>query len=324
MALTRSPNELDDRTAMGLPPALVRRAPGRPLARHRDLLAADEGTLAATAESPAEPFDRRLAAGTLLGLLGDPRAPGWGPPMVTVPGATVRLGLAAERVPEVVRAWAHAGVRDSWIEKECPRHEVRVEPFRLMRYPVTNREYRRFLEDTGLPHLPTGWPFGVHPEHAANHPVWTVAPEAADAYAAWLAARTGRRFRLPTEAEWEYAASAGDGREHPWGDVFHPHAANTVEAGPLSTTPIGIYPAGRSPFGALDMAGNVEEYVAGDYAPYPGGRLVEDELQRQSPAYRIARGGSFSRFGDLTRCSRRHGWYAKPIYAVGFRLAEDL
>lgn len=309
---------------MGLPPTVVRRVRGRPLARHPDLLGAGAAVLVRIAESADEPFERRLAAGTLLGLVGDPRAPGWDPPMVTVLGATVQIGLSSERVGGVVRAWAHAGVRDSWIEKECPRHEVRIESFRIMRYPVTSREYLRFLEATGLPHLPTGWQFGVPPEHAPNHPVWTVKPEAADAYAAWLAACTRRRFRLPTEAEWEYAASGGDGREHPWGNVFDPNAANTVEAGPLTTTPIGIYPSGRSPFGALDMAGNVEEYVANRYEPYPGGHLIEDELQRQSPGYRIARGGSFTRFGDLTRCSRRHGWYAKPIYAIGFRLAEDV
>ncbi|MFD0385194.1 formylglycine-generating enzyme family protein [Streptomyces stramineus] len=141
--------------------------------------------------------------------------------------------------------------------------------FRIALHPVTNAEYRLFLEDTGSTWLPTSWRFGVYPELLANHPVWTVPAEAADAYAAWLAARTGRAFRLPTEAEWEYAASGGDGREFPWGDAFVPGNANTVEEGPLTTTPIGVHPAGRSPFGVHDLAGNVEEYVADDYAPTP-------------------------------------------------------
>jgi formylglycine-generating enzyme required for sulfatase activity len=164
----------------------------------------------------------------------------------------------------------------------------------------------------------------VYPHHLANHPVWTVPPEAADAYAQWLSQRTGRSFRLPSESEWEYAATGGDSREFPWGDEFRPDLANTIEQGPLSTTPVGIYPLGRSPFGCDDMAGNVEEYVADEYRPYPGGANVDDELSSEAAVYRIARGGSYTRYGDLARCRRRHGWYDKPIYPMGFRLAETL
>ncbi len=106
------------------------------------------------------------------------------------------------------------------------------------------------------------------------------------------------------------------------GEEFQPEAANTVEAGPLTTTPIGIYPEGRGPFGLSDMAGNVEEYVADVYRPYPAGVPITDDLRRTQGDYRIARGGSFARYGDLARCRRRHGWYDKQIYAIGFRLAE--
>jgi formylglycine-generating enzyme required for sulfatase activity len=83
-----------------------------------------------------------------------------------------------------------------------------------------------------------------------------------------------------------------------------------------------MYPAGRSPFGAADMGGNVEEYVADDYRPYPGGETVEDDLGGRVP-YRVARGGGFTRFADLARCRRRHGWYHRDMYAMGFRLAES-
>ena len=78
--------------------------------------------------------------------------------------------------------------------------------------------------------------------------------EAADEYAGWLSRRTGRAFRLPSEAEWEYAASGGTAREFPWGDEFTPDRANSVEFGPLTTTPVGMYPLGRSAFGIDDMA----------------------------------------------------------------------
>jgi formylglycine-generating enzyme required for sulfatase activity len=308
---------------MGLPEAFVARGPRAALEGMHDLLALQPAVLAALAEDPREPFARRLAAGTVLGLVGDPRIRPEQPQTVDVPGATVELGLDPARVASVVETWSHAGVIEPWIRKESPRYRVAIAPFRLMRYPVTNLEYRLFLEDTGLPLLPTGWRFGVYPGHAANHPVWTVTPEAAEQYAAWLSRLSGRRFRLPSEAEWEYAASGGDGREFPWGDAFGPERANTVEHGPLSTTPVGIHPAGRSPFGCDDMAGNVEEYTADDYRPYPGGDLIKDDLLGGTDTYRVARGGSFTRYGDLARCRRRHGRYSKPIYAMGFRLAED-
>ncbi|MGH3830470.1 MAG: formylglycine-generating enzyme family protein [Pseudonocardiaceae bacterium] len=317
-----NPNLLDDRSAMGLPKHLVTRLPEDIFGKNRDLLDRDVNVLVAVVESAGESFARRFVAASLLGLIGDPRIRPQDPVMVDVPAARVRIGLARQRVAEVVRTWWHVGVVSTWIEKECPEHHARVAAFRIARYPVTNAEYRRFLADTGAPWPPSSWTFGSYPHHLANHPVWTVPPEAADAYAAWLATVTGRGFRLPTEAEWEYAASGGDGREHPWGQEFDCNATNTVESGPLTTTPVGIYPTGRSPFGVDDMGGNVEEYVADTYHPYPGGEPIADDLQQQRGEYRIARGGSFTRYGDLTRCRRRHGWYDKPIYAMGFRLSE--
>lgn len=317
-----NPNTLSDRAAMGLPDTFASRTGTRPLHRHPDLYGVPADALVEVAQDSAQPYSRRLAAGSLLGLLGDPRVRVDDPPMADVPAARVRLGLDDDRVAGVTERWRHAGVQPDWIAKECPSYEVDLAAFRIAVHPVTNAEYRCFLEDTAGTVLPTSWRFGAYPQELDNHPVWTVPPEAADAYAAWLAARTGRAFRLPTEAEWEYAASGGDGREFPWGEAFGPGAANTVEHGPLTTTPIGVHPSGVSPFGAHDMAGNVEEYTADEYRPYPGGTGVHDDLMATTGDYRIARGGSFTRFGDLARCRRRHGWYRREIYAMGFRLAE--
>ncbi|MEU3986178.1 SUMF1/EgtB/PvdO family nonheme iron enzyme [Streptomyces sp. NPDC026672] len=309
---------------MGLPETFAERiAPDALADAYARLAGRRPGALARTAEDGGRPWTERFAAGCLLALAGDPRIEPLAPRMVDVPAAKVTLGLAPERVAEVTRAWADVGVVEEWIAKEAPEYIADVAAFRIARHPVTNHEFRAFLTDTGARWLPTSWQFGIYPAHLANHPVWTVPPEAADAYADWLSRRTGRAFRLPTEAEWEYAAGGGDGREFPWGEGFGPDRANTVEHGPLTTTPVGIYPAGRSPFGADDMGGNVEEYVADDYRPYPGGEAVDDDLLRTTAAYRIARGGSFTRYGDLARCRRRHGWYRKPFYAMGFRLVED-
>ena len=319
-----NPNTLTDREAMGLPEAFAERTAGDALAGAcRRLAGRGVEELAAAAGNPGLPWAERFTAGSLLALAGDPRIDCLDPAMVDVPARRVRLGLAPERVAEVTGAWAHVGVIEEWIAKETPEYEADIAAFRIARYPVTNSEYRTFLAETGGQELPTSWVFGIYPVQLANHPVWTVPPEAADAYAAWLSARTGRAFRLPTEAEWEYAAGGGDGRDFPWGQEWGPDRANTVEEGPVTTTPVGIYPAGRSAFGADDMGGNVEEYVADDYRAYPGGELVADDLMRSADSYRIARGGSFTRYGDLARCRRRHGWYRKPFYAMGFRLAED-
>lgn len=317
-----NPNELADREAMGLPDSLVERLPSDVFSRHATLFRESPDRLAAICADAGEPFERRYAAGSVLGLVGDPRIRPDDPELVSVPGADVAIGLPPGKVAEVVDRWAPVGVIDEWIRKECPRHVVSVAAFRIMRYPVTNLEYREFLNDQGVDALPTSWRFGVYPHHLANHPVWTVRPADADAYARWLSARTGRRFRLPTEVEWEYAASGGEPRQYPWGEEFLPDHANTVEAGPLTTTPVGIYPAGRSPFGVDDLGGNVEEFVADDYTPYPGGDTIADDLVRNGNSYRLARGGSFTRYGDLTRCTRRHGWFERDFYAMGFRLVQ--
>ncbi|WP_246562282.1 formylglycine-generating enzyme family protein [Streptomyces roseirectus] len=328
---------IGDRQAMRLPPQFQGRCEPDVLGEHAArLLGEYPGALARIAEDPAAPFERRYMAATLCGLVGDPRVRPEDPAMVDVPAARVRVGLDEARIPAILERWPDAGLKEAYLRKECPAHDVEIGAFRIMRYPVTNLEYRRFLEDTGARWLPTSWQFGCYPDQLGNHPVWTVPAQAADAYAEWLAERTGRAFRLPTEAEWEYAATGGEPREYPWGDTFDEHAANTSEAGPLSTTPVGVYPAGASPFGVLDLAGNVEEYTADDYGPYPGGELIADDLVpypggmrsgdarlRSLSTYRIVRGGSFTRGGDLARCRRRHGLYDRSHYAVGFRLAES-
>jgi formylglycine-generating enzyme required for sulfatase activity len=317
-----NPNDLGTRAAMGLPDAVVRRTAIGLLADDRDLLGFTPADLARIVESPDVHQGRRLAAGALLALLGDPRIEPLAPQMVFVPAQAARLGSPAEEVEAVTAQWAHVGVVREWILKEFPAHTREIAAFRIARYPVTNCEFLMYLEDTAADELPSSWRFGAYPAHLSNHPVWTVSPQQADAYAAWLSARTGRRFRLPSEAEWELAAAGPERRAYPWGDTFDPGLANTVEEGPLQTTPVGCYPRGASPFGLLDMAGNVEEFVSGDYTAYPGGPSVTDDLAR-SGAYRVARGGSFTRFGDLARTRRRHGWFDRDLYAIGFRLAED-
>jgi formylglycine-generating enzyme required for sulfatase activity len=260
----------------------------------------------------------------LLALVGDPRICVERPAMVDILGGDVEIGLPSDEVGTILDRFVGLGIDRSWIEKECPRHQVTLSPYRLARYPVTNAEYRVFLLDTGHSELPSSWHFRRFPQERANHPVYTISAESADGYARWLAQRTGRGFRLPTEAEWEWAAAGPERREFPWGAIFDADLANTAETGLFSSSPVGAFVRGESPFGLADMAGNVEEYVSDVYAAYPGGSFVTDHLVQLQGRYRVARGSSFARFRDLARTRRRHGHNPKSAtYAMGFRLAEN-
>ncbi|MFJ8689324.1 formylglycine-generating enzyme family protein [Micromonospora wenchangensis] len=278
--------------------------------------------LVALVEDPAATLADRLAAGAVLALLGDPRT-GERPAVRPVPGGPVEIGLPADRVAAVTAAWAHVGVEEPWIAKENPAHRVVLADYWIGTYPVTNAEYRRYLADTPDAPRPRTWYLGAYPWDRGNHPVAGVRPADADGYAGWLTRRTGHPWRLPTEAEWEHAAKGPAGTDFPWGDRFDPAAANTRETGVHTTTPVGAFPAGRSWCGAYDLAGNVEEYVADDYRPYPGGHPVHDDLVATIGRYRVARGGSFARHGDLARTRRRHGGHPGPLYPIGFRLASS-
>ncbi|MDC9606774.1 formylglycine-generating enzyme family protein [Xenorhabdus griffiniae] len=159
----------------------------------------------------------------------------------------------------------------------------------------------------------------------ANHPVYSVTLFDIEKYIEWLNQKTHENYRLPTEVEWELAASGGKKREFPWGDKFNAFLLNTVETGIYMTTPVGMFSAGQSPFGVMDMAGNVEEFVDNNYYVYPGGKLQKDHLNGMTETYRVARGGSFARFSDLARTTRRHGKFPhfdREIFAMGFRLAK--
>jgi len=285
----------------------------------------DQAELMGLVENPKALLPVRIAAGQILALIGDPRIDTFHPSMISIAGGTVKIGLEPEKVDQVLIDFDGLGLDRKWIDKECPRHAIALKPFAIGRYPVTNQEYRDFLKDTRLDLIPKNWDYRSFPAAQSNHPVYTVTAEMADAYCAWLSEKTGQRYRLPTESEWEFAAAGPEGLEFPWGNDFRFDHANTAEVGLFASTPIGVFVEGASPFGVLDMAGNVEEYVADAYQAYPGGVLVSDHLTEIHGTYRVARGGTFARFRDLARTRRRHGYNPNAsVYAMGFRLACDL
>ncbi|MEE2745003.1 MAG: SUMF1/EgtB/PvdO family nonheme iron enzyme [Bdellovibrionota bacterium] len=317
-------NKMSHREAMGLPEYYKNgRVDQKKLeAAIKSLSGLKENVLAEIIESKEKDFYDRYAAGIILSTSGDPRINCYEPQMIQINTKDkVIIGLSKNKVSEVYEKYKKIGVIEEWIQKETPEVSATILPFKIAKYPVTNLEYLEFLTDTLYPELPTSWEFGIFPSSKANCPVYTVSCEAADTYCLWLSKKTGRSFRLPSEFEWEFAAAGPLKNVFPWGNQFHPDVTNTVESGLFQSSPVGLFPKGASYFGVMDMGGNVEEYVSNDYFPY-GEETIQDDLSSTLGQYRVARGGSFTRFEDLARCSRRHGRFPSDIYVMGFRVAE--
>ncbi len=147
-------------------------------------------------------------------------------------------------------------------------------------YPVTNADYRRFVDATGH-RVPPHWTGGRCPEPAASHPVAMVSRDDAQAYARWAAKA------LPTSAQWEKAARGVDGLTYPWGDVPDPARCNVRRSGIGGTTPADWFDNGASPYGVLDLCGNVWEWCDTrthvDRSELKGGSFVSS-LDRATPA----------------------------------------
>jgi len=252
--------------------------------------------------------------------------------LIDVPGATFMMGSSMGEVDRTEREWrdslldpAYRPVFRRWLMKEYPAHPVHVAAFRMARFPVRNDEYRQFLDASGPEAPKRPIPESLARRLPDDHPVWGVGLAEAQAFIAWRAARDGLPWRLPTEAEWEWAAAGPQGRRYPFGDDFDPARCNTAESGRATSSAVGAHPGGASCWGIEDLAGNVEEWTASAFQPYPGSAPVDDDLMRiLGPGYAVLRGGSFELGGDLARTRRRHGPHpGAPFRITGFRLALD-
>lgn len=233
------------------------------------------------------------------------------------------------------------GSDDPQIKDACrPQHTIEIAAYCIGRRPVTHADYQRFIHDNPdypVPYSPMRFaqPYNwdrdsrTFPRGLADHPVVLVAWQDARAYCRWLSEVTGYHCRLPTEAEWEKAAAAEQQarkRVYPWGDVFDEARCNVDAHGALrlKSSSVGQYsPAGDSPYGLMDMAGNVWEWTGSLYRPYPydadDGREdagVDDQ--------RVVRGGAYNEGPLLARCAWRNGVPPDLRAAnVGFRVACD-
>ncbi len=202
---------------------------------------------------------------------------------------------------------------DSGNEDETPQQEMVLSAFNIDLYPVTNAEYKAFVSASGHA-APRHWKDGTPAAGLENHPVVWVTWADAEAYCAWA----GKR--LPTELEWEKAARGDDGRQYPWGDVFDAALCNSKESNIKTTSPVGNYPQGVSPYGLFDIAGNVWEWTADWYEGYRGTLY---ELSRYGQQFRVLRGGSWYDGQDQVRTTTRKSFDPNQGFStIGFRCAE--
>jgi formylglycine-generating enzyme required for sulfatase activity len=196
-------------------------------------------------------------------------------------------------------------------DDEKPQHELTLDSYWIGKTPVTNAQFRPFVEGDGYTNqdywTEAGWQWKeeegiVQPRfwddtewNGDDYPVVGISWFEAVAYARWVSAQTGEELRLPTEAEWEKAARGPEGLIWPWGNEWVAGRANSEDARIGKTTPVGSYPDGASPYGVLDMAGNVWEWTATKWRKdYP--YTLEDEWTEAylaGDAVRMIRGGSW-------------------------------
>lgn len=191
--------------------------------------------------------------------------------------------------------------RQEYLSWQMPQHRVWLSAYYIGKYPVTNAEYAVFIRETDAP-APRCWSDPAPPTGEEDHPVGAIRWQDACDYCAWLAAASGKPYRLPTEAEWEKAARGTDGRFYPWGDDWDPQRLNSREAGPGKLMAVGSYsPQGDSPYGVAEMAGGLWEWVSDWFDPlaYRDRQDIRDPKGPATGTMHILRGGAFNLDGLL-------------------------
>jgi formylglycine-generating enzyme required for sulfatase activity len=200
-------------------------------------------------------------------------------------------------------------------DDEKPIHEVELAGFWIMQTPVTNEQYSKGVA-AGACRKPNNqrWNQAEYAQHPVTHVDWQQASD----YAAWAGGR------LPTEAEWEKAARGTDGRTYPWGNDMPTAQFLNFNYSKGDTTAVGSYAQGASPYGALDMAGNVWEWTADWYAvDYYENSPAQEPPGPAEGSLRTLRGGSFYNIEDDVRCAYRgYNYPNNRNYNVGFRVVS--
>ena len=229
------------------------------------------------------------------------------PQMVQIPAGKFLMGTTKEQAQQVIKEGGEDWKK--WVEWEQPQHHVELSEYSIGKYPITNREYQAFVRDAKYT-PPRGWDGDQFAAEKGSHPIVNVSWNDAVAYCKWLSEKSGKPYRLPTEAEWEKAARGEDGQVYPWGDQFDPKKANTREANIGDTSEVGQFsPQGDSLYGCTDMAGNVWEWCndwfgENEYKDRTG-KTTKDPQGAQDGSSRVLRGGSFDYYHRGARCAVR-------------------
>jgi formylglycine-generating enzyme required for sulfatase activity len=251
--------------------------------------------------------------------------------MVLVPAGQYVAGSTPEErnaaYDDYLKTAGHDTARDKkWFEGEEDRHVAVLPAYRIDLMPVTQAEYAEFVA-AGLAPAPTIdraawqaqgfvqdysvvqrflWADGRPPAGREEHPVVLVTWREAENYCAWRGRLRGEPRRLPTEAEYEKAARGEGGLAYPWGNLFEPDKLNSAVNGPGDTTPVGQYVDGKSPFGVLELAGNVFQWTS---TKYKHGHMT-------------VKGSAWEDYGGIGRGASRHGRAIDARHIiVGFRCA---
>jgi formylglycine-generating enzyme required for sulfatase activity len=236
--------------------------------------------------------------------------------MIFIPEGEFLMGASDAQVEEALELarYRHPKAVKSWFADEAPMARVTTEAYLMDKYPVTNEQFEKFVNATNYK-AHGDWRRHYTPGKE-THPAVMVSWDDANAYARWA------DKRLPSEAEWEKAARGTDGRKYSWGNRWDPARLNSLEKGPHTTTPVGQYLDGASPYGVLDCLGNVWEWTSDTYKPYAQSLHRSDKFGEK---YRVFRGGSWNNYQYNNRCSNRHR--EEPNYVCmshGFRCSRSI
>jgi gamma-glutamyl hercynylcysteine S-oxide synthase len=223
--------------------------------------------------------------------------------MILIPAGPFLMGTSLMEAEKLAKKYGH---HPSWLSGETPERKVVLPAFRVDKYPVTIRRFLAYVQATGAK-TPFDWVGGKPTEPQLDLPVRNIDREAARAFAKW----SGKR--LPKAAEWEKAARGIDGRLFPWGNQFDPEACCHDRGGvtpPTGPAPANAHPRGASPYGVMDLIGNIAEYC--DDGPGPGSAYVK--------------GGCWLTSSPLNlRCAAvgMSGFSNNALDYLGFRCAQD-
>jgi sulfatase modifying factor 1 len=261
--------------------------------------------------------------------IGDVRInPKDGAEMVWVPAGAFTMGSTEEQIAAVLKKYPkeYQEALKFLFDAEKPPHKVYLDGYWMYKYEVTVKQYRKFCKATKKT-MPKAPPWGW----INNHPMVKVSWYDAAGYAKWAG------VALPTETQWEKAARGNDGRIYPWGNDWDASkCASSLKTGLKSTKPVGSYPAGASPYGCMDMAGNVWEWCADWYDPNyyvnaptknptgPSEAVKFEVFGNTIKGARVLRGGSWY-LADYEYCRCADRSYDGPAVrhnSYGFRCAR--